>query len=425
MGDIAIQAANLSKRYALNGSRHDSFKDLVAHALQGRFGRKPSGGERNSFWALQDASFEVKQGEVVGIIGQNGAGKSTLLKVLARITRPTGGRAVIYGRMSSLLEVGTGFHPELSGRDNIYLSGTILGMKKTEIDSKFDEIVAFAEIEKFLDTPVKHYSSGMYVRLAFAVAAHLEPEILIIDEVLAVGDARFQKKCLNKMQDVGKHGRTVLFVSHSMPAITRLCERAILLHEGRVVHDGPSHEVVRTYLGSGFGSSAHRQWSDPSKAPGGDVARLSAVRVMGGDGRTTDAVDIRRPFKIEMEYEVLKSGYVLSPHYHLVNDAGELIFITQDLDPQWRRRPRPTGLYRSYVEIPENLLTEGTVFVGCYCITLSPDTLQFSAPDVVAFQVIDSLDGDSARGDYTGPMPGVVRPLLKWSTTLDPSLTPG
>ena len=227
-------------------------------------------------------SFDVRPGEVVGLIGRNGAGKSTLLKVLSRITDPTRGGVDLCGRVGSLLEVGTGFHPELTGRENIYLSGAILGMKRAEIRRKFDEIVAFAEVERFVDTPVKHYSSGMYLRLAFAVAAHLEPEILLVDEVLAVGDARFQRKCLDKMQDVGQRGRTVLFVSHSMPAITRLCGRAILLEDGTVVADGVSHDVVARYLNSGLGTSATREWLDPRKAPGTDVVRLCAVRVISG-----------------------------------------------------------------------------------------------------------------------------------------------
>jgi len=261
--------------------------------------------------------------------------------------------------------------------------------------------------------------------LAFAVGAHLEPEILIVDEVLAVGDSQFQKKCLDKMKDISAHGRTVLFVSHNMQAVTRLCDRVIMLDKGRVLHDGPAHEVVKTYLNAGFGASPVREWADPSNAPGGEVARLRAASVKAEDGRVTDVLDIRRPFTIEMEYEVLTPGYVLAPHFHLVDDEGTLIFITQDLDPQWRRRPRPVGHYVSRVEIPGNLLTEGTVFVGCHCITLAPDILQFSAPEAIAFHVIDSHDGDSARGDYVGNMPGIIRPLLNWSTTLRDSICLG
>lgn len=425
MSTVTIRAENLSKKYMISvnkdaqggslGERlHDGTKKLLT--LRSPFSSKNL--VKEELWPVKDVSFEIRAGEVVGIIGRNGAGKSTLLKILSRITEPTSGRAEIIGRVGTLLEVGTGFHPELTGRENIYLSGIILGMKKAEIDQKFDEIVEFAGIAKFMDTPVKRYSSGMYVRLAFAVGAHLEPEILIVDEVLAVGDAQFQKKCLDKMRAIGSQGRTVLFVSHNLDAVTRLCDRAILLQGGRVIYDGSSNEAVKAYLGEGTTSSAVREWPDPSTAPSGNVVRLRAVRVKSEDGRITESLDIRRPILIEMDYEVLVSGHILLPHFHLLNEAGEVIFITLDLDPQWRQRPRPAGYYRSCVEIPGNVLSEGTTYVSCYCLTLEPETTQFDGPSVVAFQVIDSLDGNSARGDYTGTMRGFVRPLLKWQTQL-------
>ena len=254
MSDIAIRVENLSKRYRIGGPQasyrtlRESLVGAVTAPLRYLRHSQSASRERETIWALKDVSFEVKRGEVVGIIGRNGAGKTTLLKILSRITEPTEGRAEIHGRVGSLLEVGTGFHPELTGRENIYLNGAILGMRKAEIDRKFDEIVAFAEIEKFLDTPVKHYSSGMYVRLAFAVAAHLEPEILLVDEVLAVGDAAFQKKCLGKMGDVAKEGRTVLFVSHNMGAVESLCMRGILLDRGQLVFDGERATAISRYL---------------------------------------------------------------------------------------------------------------------------------------------------------------------------------
>lgn len=432
MGDIAIKVESLSKQYKIKvekSSTNDGFADhgrqfsaRFAQTLKNlwRFISRQTRSDlcTETIWSLKDVSFDIKAGEVVGIIGRNGAGKSTLLKILSRVTDPTSGRAEIYGRVGTLLEVGTGFHPELTGRDNIYLSGSILGMTKSDIDKKFDKIVEFAGIGKFVDTPVKRYSSGMYVRLAFAVGAHLEPEILIVDEVLAVGDSQFQKKCLDKMKDIGEHGRTVLFVSHNLQAVTRLCERVIMLENGRIVHDGPSHEVVKTYLTSGLGVSPSREWPDPLKAPGGDVARIRAARVKTEDGQISGALDIRRPFILEMEYEVLKSGYVLWPNYNLYSESGDLIFVTGDVDPEWKRRPRPAGYYRSCVEVPGNLMTEGTVFVGCHCMTFAPDTVQFGAPEAVAFQIIDSQEGNSALGDYAGKMPGAVRPLLKWRTEL-------
>ncbi len=426
MSDIAIHAEHLSKQFRIGAVKskkpflealNDGFKTPLRKAGN-LFRGRGAGAVRadDTIWALKDLSIDVKQGEVVGIIGRNGAGKSTVLKILSRITEPTEGFAEVRGRVGSLLEVGTGFHPELTGRENILLSGSILGMKKSQIIRVFDEIVAFAEVEKFVDTPVKHYSSGMYLRLAFAVAAHLEPEILLVDEVLAVGDSRFQKRCLSKMEDVGKRGRTVLFVSHDMQAVTRLCPRVILLDGGAVSFDGPAGETVKKYMASDSGLSGCREWQDPACAPGGDIARLCAARVRTEDGVIAEAIDIRRSFTIEMEYEVLKGGYILLPHFALVKATGEFIFVTVDVDPAWRGRKRPAGHYKSTVSIPGNLLSEGMVFVQSNLRTLTPDTIQFWARDVVAFHIIDTLDGNSARGDYAGDIPGVVRPLLNWTT---------
>jgi len=401
-----VDMANLPIRMVARRQR-----DRLGGALEGQRGRRPE------FWAVKDVSFKVKQGEVLGIIGRNGAGKSTLLKLLSQITEPTAGRIRLKGRVASLLEVGTGFHPELTGRENIMLNGAILGMPRAEITRKFDEIVAFAEVERFIDTQVKHYSSGMYLRLAFSVAAHLEPEILIIDEVLAVGDMSFQRKCLNKMEDVGQQGRTVLFVSHNMPAVTRLCERVILLDKGSVLMDGTAHQVVSTYLSSGLGTTARRTWPDIAEAPGNDIVRLREVRVRTEDGRTTDAADIRRPIGIEMTYDVLKSGHVLVPNFHFYNEEGVCAFIVSDQhSPDWRNRARSVGRYVSTVWVPGNLLSEGTLVVNAVISTMDPVTVHFDERDAVAFQIIDSLDGDSARGAYAGPMPGVFRPILDWTT---------
>lgn len=422
-----IFAEGLSKQYLISGPqiRYKTLREGLTNAAQGPFrwirslnisqNRQPQ-----TFWALKDVSFEVKQGEVVGLIGRNGAGKSTLLKLLSRITEPTAGYAEIRGRVGSLLEVGTGFHPELTGRENVYMSGALLGMRKAEIEQKFDEIIAFAEVEQFIDTPVKRYSSGMHVRLAFAVAAHLEPEILLVDEVLAVGDARFQRKCMNKMQDVGQTGRTIVFVSHNMSAITRLCERTILLDEGRIIEDGPSHQVVSAYLNSGLGTTAERRWSSLSQAPGNDTVRLRAVRVCTENGQITDAVDIRKPVGIQMEYQVLSPGVILAPNFHFYNEEGIYAFVVIDSDPAWRGKPRPVGNYTSTAWIPGNLLSEGSLIVGAAISTLNPATVHVHERDAVAFQVIDTLEGNSARGDYAGSMPGVVRPLLAWTTEFEP-----
>jgi len=433
MSNIAVHAEGVGKKYRL-GAQSGPYKTIresvmslagapvgVARRLTRRSASADAGGRRPEFWALKDVNFEVKQGEVLGIIGRNGAGKSTLLKLLSQITEPTEGRITVRGRLASLLEVGTGFHPELTGRENIFLNGAILGMARSEISRKFDEIVAFAEVEKFIDTQVKRYSSGMYLRLAFAVAAHLEPEILIVDEVLAVGDLSFQRKCLNKMEDVGQHGRTVLFVSHNMPAITRLCQRVLLLNSGTVLSDGPTHEVVGRYLSSGLGNMSHRAWPDPQRAPGNAIARLNAARVCRDTGETADALDIRRPVGVEMTYDVLQPGHVLVPNYHFFNDAGVCVFILADhQSPEWKNRLRPVGHYVSTVWIPGNMLAEGSLTVTVALSTIDPVVVHFTERDAVAFQVVDSMEGDSARGNFGGQLPGVVRPLWQWTTTHQP-----
>jgi lipopolysaccharide transport system ATP-binding protein len=426
---LAIRVEGLGKRYRLGRrERYHSLRDSLSRAAGRplRWLRKDADETApGSFWALKDISFDVDHGEVVGIIGRNGAGKSTLLKILSRITEPTAGQVELYGRVGSLLEVGTGFHPELTGRENIFLNGAILGMKREEIARKFDEIVAFADVEKFLDTAVKHFSSGMYMRLAFAVAAHLEPEILVVDEVLAVGDAEFQKKCLNKMEETGRSGRTVLFVSHNMPSITRLCRRCVLLDEGKVRRDGPSAEVAAEYLRSGAGTSAYREWNDPRRMPGDEVARLRRVRVVD-DARENKAVlDIRRPIGIEIDFEVLRPGHVLVPNFHLYNDAGIHVFAAKDLDPRYYRQPRAPGRYACTAWIPGNFLAEGGYVVTPAVSTYVPLVVHICEPDAVAFQVVDTQEGGSARGDYAGPYPGVVRPILDWTTrAADPEEPP-
>ena len=432
--NIVLSVENLSKCYriGLKEQMHDSFvkslisviKSPVKNYRKHRSLYKFDDTDINSqspdiLWALRDVSFNVQEGEIVGIIGVNGAGKSTLLKILSRITDPTHGQAVIRGKISSLLEVGTGFHPELTGRDNVYLNGTILGMRKKEIDRKFDEIVDFSGIEKFIDTPVKRYSSGMKVRLAFAVAAHLEPEILLIDEVLAVGDADFQKKCLNKMEDVSQRGRTVLFVSHNMPAVTRLCQRTILLKGGGIAADGPSHQIVSLYMNSERATKAERKWTTLAEAPGDDIVRLNAVRVRTEEGKITEAVDISKPIGIEMEYEVLQPGHIFMIYFHVVNDEGVEVFVSINNDLAWRNRQRPVGRYVSRAWITANLMSEGIYFVTPGIRTLNPNVRHLRADDAVAFQVIDSQSGDTARSDFTGNIPGIVRPLLKWETEFD------
>ncbi len=408
----SITAEKLSKKYYLGAAQANSLRDAVVN-----FARKPRlSRDRNEIWALKDVSFEVAEGETLGIIGHNGAGKSTLLKILSRITKPTSGSAEIRGRVGSLLEVGTGFHNELTGRENIYLNGAILGMKRVEIEQRFDEIVAFSELEKFLDTPVKFYSSGMYMRLAFSVAAHLEPEVLIVDEVLAVGDVSFQKKSISKMRAVGSSGRTVLFVSHDMQAITRLCSRAIWISDGEIKLDGEAKTVVSEYLNEQSETGAERIWENPRSAPGNEIARLRSVRIYDADGKISSSLDIRKKIGVEMTYDVLESGKVLVPNLHFYNDQGICIFVAHDWNSGWRNREREKGTYTTTAWIPGNFLAEGTVFVTAALSTYKPLIVHFVERDAVIFNVIDSLEGDSARGDYAGVLPGVVRPVLYWET---------
>lgn len=415
---FANTVANFIKRPLHNYRKYRSlyrFDDIKIEDENSR-GETPS----DVIWALKNISLEIRQGEVVGIIGPNGAGKSTLLKVLCRITNPTLGRAEIRGKVSSLLEVGTGFHPELTGRDNVYLNGTILGMTKREVDERFDEIVDFSGISKFIDTPVKRYSSGMRVRLAFSVAAHLRPDILIIDEVLAVGDEQFQKRCIHKMENVAKEGRTVIFVSHNMSAIVRLCKRGILLDKGTVMLDGPSRDTVTEYIKAGLKVSAERVWPSGDEAPGNDIVQLRAVRACNEEGDVSRLFDIRKPITLEIEFDVKKPDYILTTHLH-VNDAyGIRAFSIHDTDMNWRGRPRPVGRYRIRTRIPGNLLSEGMLYIHAVVLNMDPiDTLCW-APNAIAFSVFDSMEGDTARGDWPKEIYGAVRPLLEWTTEHEP-----
>jgi lipopolysaccharide transport system ATP-binding protein len=417
----AVKIENVSKRYQIGGLHpgYMTFREMLGGVVAAPFRRLRGGSQRQEVWALRDVNLEINRGELVGVIGHNGAGKSTLLKILSRVTKPTTGRVELQGRVGSLLEVGTGFHPDLTGRENINLSGAILGMTREEIKRKFDEIVAFSELEKFLETPVKWYSSGMYVRLAFSVAAHLEPEIMMMDEVLAVGDASFQRKCLDKLREIRRQGRTIFFVSHDMAAIARISKRVLLLQGGRIVSDGPAEQVVKHYLSSNWMAGAERVWADEKEAPGNDVARLRRVRVRAEDGENLLAADIRRPIGIEITYEVLEEGHVLAPVVELCNEEGTELFSTHDTSADWRRRARARGSYTSTVWIPGNLLAEGSLLANVSLMSHHPSTvLHAFQPNAVAFQVVDDQSGDSARGDYQGPLPGVMRPLLRWTTEL-------
>lgn len=420
-----IRVENISKQYQL-GLRQEgvvTLREVLTGALRAPLQRLRRNGRRRAemIWALKDVSFEVFPGEVIGIIGRNGAGKSTLLKILSRITEPTTGRMELYGRVGSLLEVGTGFHPELTGRENIFLNGAVLGMKRKEIAQKFQEIVTFAEIDKFLDTPVKHYSSGMYMRLAFAVAAHLEPEILLVDEVLAVGDAEFQAKCLGKMGAVASEGRTVLFVSHNMAAVQSLCKSVIWLQAGKIFEQGPKDRVVKNYLGQGSSVSTEIIWNEPRDAPGNDRVRIHRACARPMEGSTTDHITVDTPIALEFEYWNLKPNTRLNLSLRVYNERGVMAFNTiPTREPVWHGKPFPAGLFRSTCYIPGGLLNDGMHSVQLFVVK-DQGVIIFSLDDALVFNILDAVE---RRGDWHGKWEGAVRPDLEWKTEyLDGTLT--
>jgi lipopolysaccharide transport system ATP-binding protein len=421
LSNLAIRVEGLSKCYRI-GERagyvtlRDTLTTTIRHALNVFRDQKKgkSKANNNYIWALKDASFNVNRGEILGIIGDNGAGKTTLLKILSRITEPTKGYAEIFGSVGSLLEVGTGFHPELTGRENIYLNGAILGMKKVEIDRKFDEFVAFAEIEKFIDTPVKRYSSGMYVRLAFSVAAHLEPEIMMVDEVLAVGDAAFQKKCLGKMGDVAKDGRTVLFVSHNMGAINTLCDRAILIDAGTIVEDGSPQEVIKNYLSRGVVNRGHITWSEKER-PGNQAFRLVSVSLKTAQGISTSQINISEDATVKIDYEVLREGARIQLALMLFDVNGNCVFssLSNTEENVYHDRPFQKGQYVSECRIYGNLLNNGEYYLTIKGTSGSWRD-RFTINNVISFEAVD--DGTLKR-DYWGNYRGIIRPKLTWKTS--------
>lgn len=437
MADLAVKCASLSKRYRL-GEResYKALRDVLTDAAMAPFRRIAQRAKRNgqsagpafslspsrfapeTFWALDDVSFEVKRGEAVGIVGRNGAGKSTLLKILSRITKPTSGTAEIHGRVGSLLEVGTGFHPELTGRENVFLNGAILGMRKAEIVRKFDEIVSFAEIEKFVDTPVKRYSSGMYVRLAFAVAAHLETEVLLVDEVLAVGDILFQQKCLGRMDEATKHGRTVLFVSHNTTAIRSLCSRSLLLEAGRIAVDGNTDDVLDVYLTATARAGNTKLWNDPQVAPGGDKIRLRSISILS-DSAPETMIDIDKELVIQIEFWNFAPGIRnLFTEVYLEREGNVVLCSPSTpaaslLPDVWFEQPRPAGLFRSICTIPANFLNEGVYSISVFVATGAPVVIEAECRQALTLQVNDT---GAMRDMGGGRWHGLLRPRLAWQT---------
>lgn len=420
----AVSVRDLGKQYRIGvgqskfkyGLLRDVFVDIlnsplrIAKAIAGKGMRGVA--QTTSIWALRDVSFDLDEGKVLGIIGRNGAGKSTLLKILSRVTEPTTGEVTVRGRVGSLLEVGTGFHPELTGRENVYLNGAVLGMRRAEIDARFDEIVAFSEVEQFIDTPVKRYSSGMYLRLAFAVAAHLEPDILVVDEVLAVGDAEFQRKCLGKMNDVAQQGRTVLFVSHNMSAILRLTQECIVLSKGRLIKRAPTQEAVDFYLASGQAESGERKWNS-DEVPTAGSFRPVALRLLDSRGRVVETVRSIEPCVLEIEYRVEAPITGLRVGVYVSTMRGEYVFTSFDVDDagQYERfGSRQAGHYLSRCTIPADLFNEGRYSVG---VSASSFGIQryFMDENALSFNV----DLSGAPGTQWPEMRhGPIRPRLSW-----------
>ncbi len=415
MANISIEVNGLSKRYRIGelSTRYRTLRESMVDLVSRPIKRLRSGRQDTTIWALRDVSFNVHQGQVLGVIGRNGAGKSTLLKILSRITEPTEGYVKIRGRVGSLLEVGTGFHPELTGRENIQLNGAILGMRRQEIESKFDEIVDFSGVDKFIDTPVKRYSSGMYLRLAFAVAAHLEPDILVVDEVLAVGDAEFQRKCLGKMSDVAQAGRTVLFVSHSMSSILRLTTETVVLENGQILMQAPTQQAVDYYLSSGYSQTGERNWQE-SEIPADSAPFIPvALRVKTSQGRISDTLRSTEPFDVEFDYRLAAPIQGLRVGIYMQTTQGETVFTSFDTDNPHNYEQfatRPAGIYSSQVRLPADFLNEGRYVLG---VNASVYRLQrfFQDESALAFNV----DSSGAPGtQWPEVRLGTIRPRLDW-----------
>jgi lipopolysaccharide transport system ATP-binding protein len=464
MAAVAISARGISKQYSRGPDGGWSVHGGIG-ALARLLRRAPAQSERrkrDKFWALDDISFEIERGERVGIVGRNGAGKSTLLKVLSRVVFPTKGAATIRGRLTSLLEVGTGFNENLSGRENVYLNASIHGLARSEIDRRIDDIVEFAGVRPFLDTPVKRYSSGMQMRLAFAVAAHLDPDILLLDEVLAVGDLSFQQKCLERVEGLVSEGRTLLFVSHSLDAIARFCDRCIWLDGGKVRQDGPADLVVDAYLQELAGVRSARIWApiaaktspksishlagggatddalatlaiqlvdgnelaepdddalQSTEIPGDDDARLIGVRLVGEDGMPRSSMAVDETLGVEVTFEVLRAGKNIQPALHFKNSSDQYLFVVSYTDPRWMRMPPTIGRHVATAWVPRHLLNVGITHVTVVLNTPDPFQTHCAVDRAVSFNVYERFDvEDAARGLYGRDFPGAVRPRFDWDT---------
>ena len=419
MSEIAIKLENISKQYRLGivstGTLSHDLNRWWAN-IRGKEDPNLKIGDSNKLaksggdyvWALKDINLEIKKGEILGIIGKNGAGKSTLLKLLSQVTGPTTGQIKVNGRIASLLEVGTGFHPELTGRENIFLNGAILGMRKWEIKNKLDEIVDFAGVAKYLDTPVKRYSSGMYVRLAFSVAAHLEPDILVVDEVLAVGDADFQKKAIGKMQDVSKGGgRTVLFVSHNMNSINTLCTSAVMMKNGQIIKKGLTQEIVNHYLFNENSVKTSVKWNNEN-APGNEFSKLLSAKLVDSNNSSIDFIDIDTEVGIEFEYEIFSNKYQFVPNIHIFTNKNECVFVSASSSST-----SEVGIHKATMWIPKKILNVGTYVFGIALSSFNPTVVHFYKESALLVEAVENIN--NRQSSYVGNLPGIVRPEINWT----------
>ncbi|MEP6986604.1 MAG: ABC transporter ATP-binding protein [Chloroflexota bacterium] len=423
MNHTAIQIRGLSKRYTIGAKLNENKLSIkMLNSVKSMFRRDAKAiDEQTHVWALRDIDIDIQEGESVGIIGRNGAGKSTLLKIISQITAPTTGRIEINGSIGALLEVGTGFHPELTGRQNVFLSGAIRGMTRKRMAALFDEIVDFSGVETFIDTPVKHYSSGMYMRLAFAVSIFAETDILIVDEVLAVGDSQFQKKCIAKMQQATAQGRTLLFVSHQLALLGNVCDRCILLAKGQKRAEGPAREMILEYINElelADGHDGQIVWSDPQTAPATPLVRLNSLSVIS-QGKTSAVVDIDKEFQIEIEFAVLKSGTPFYVRFHIINSEGVIVFNTINgksanlIPDEWAGRHYPEGIYRSTCTIPGNFMNDGNYSISTFIVTSESNFIELAKPNILSFTVRETGE---MRAEFMGVWLGAVRPKLAWRT---------
>ncbi|MBR8826626.1 MAG: ATP-binding cassette domain-containing protein [Gomphosphaeria aponina SAG 52.96 = DSM 107014] len=435
MIEPVITVRGLAKKYYLGGENYNIARETLSHLLLWPY-RQLRGipddiwdKDKKVIWALKDINFDIYQGDRVGIIGKNGAGKSTLLKILSRLVYPTEGEARIRGRVTSLLEVGTGFNHNLSGRENIYLNASLHGLHKEEINEIFEDIVEFSEVKKFLDTPVKHYSSGMKMRLAFAVAAHLDPDILLLDEVLAVGDMSFQQKCLQRVEGLTSEGRTVMFVSHSMDAITRFCDRCLWLEQGKLIEDGKTEDVIASYVEKVMGVKSAQQWVETKEVANpeqenhapvtnkNELVKLVSVRVINSQGKTVTTVPVHETIGIEIVYDILDNSKNIQPALHFKTVKDIFAFVVAYTDPDYIQGVPQCGRYLATVWLPPNLLNIGLMHVNLVMVTPDPLEEYVFVERAVSFNVHET-DGvqNTARGLYARDFPGFVRPLLTWKT---------